>query len=85
MMPKLSAEIVEALHKQPGQALRVSDDQDREFFLIVPESAIPTLWDEFLRQEIQKGQAAIAQGDVAEWDIEATIAEAVRRAALRKQ
>jgi len=83
MTPKLSPEILDALQQRPGQALRVLDDQSQKFFLVVPEEAIPTLWDAYLRKEIQKGQAAIEHGDVAVWDIEATIAEAERRAAMR--
>jgi hypothetical protein len=61
----------------------VFDDQSQKVFLVVPEEALPTLWDEYFRNELYKGLAAIEQGEVAEWDVEATIAEAERRAALR--
>lgn len=83
MTPKLSAEILEALQQHPGQPLRVFDDQSQKAFLVVPEEALPTLWDEYLRHELQKGLVALEQGEVAEWDVEATLAEAERRAALR--
>ncbi len=79
MTPKLTKELREALQREPTKPLRVQDDETNRVYVIFDEQALPTLWDDYIRKEVHHGLAAIARGEVEEWDIEATIAEAKRR------
>lgn len=83
MTLKLPLEILTALQQQPGLAVRVLDDETQKAYLVVPEDSLPTLWENFVRAEVQKGLSAIGCGEAADWNIEETIAEAQRRRAAR--
>ncbi len=77
MSPKLTPEILEALRQQPERPLRVYDEQGDKVYLVVAEESLPTLWEDYLRAEISN----IERGEVADWNVDATIAEAEQRRA----
>jgi hypothetical protein len=87
MAPTLSNmdEIRDALKRDPTKPVRVRDDQTNKVYVIVDEQALPTLWDEFLRREVQRGLDQLDRGESQPLDIEATIAEAHRRHANRNK
>mgnify|MGYP000896169049 FL=1 len=76
MTPKLTSEQRLALQANPGKPLRVEDDQTDTVYLVLPEEALPTLWEDYIRREVKKGLDAIDRGEVEDWDIESIKAEA---------
>jgi len=76
MTPKLHKDLCEAVERESAMPLKVQGDANDKTYVIVEESALPTLWDDFLRKEVDRGLAAIDRGEVESWDIEATITEA---------
>ena len=79
MMPKLSKEQRDALNQQPGKPLQVEDEETHKKYVLIDQQALPTLWEDYIRREVQQGLDAIDRGEVEPWDIEATVAEAKRR------
>jgi hypothetical protein len=79
MTPKLTEEQREAISAQPGGFVRVEDDQTRKVYLIIEESRASELYEQWLRQELQKGFDAADRGDVAEWNLDEVLADAHRR------
>jgi len=64
MTPKLTPDQRSALQANPGRPLRVEDDQTHKVYLVVSEEALPSLWEDYVRHEVQKGLNAIDRGDV---------------------
>ncbi len=87
MTPKLTNtdEIRDALRREPSKPLRVQDDVTQKVYVIFDEQALPTLWDEYIRREVQRGIDQLDRGEGQPLDIEATIAEARRRHAANDQ
>ena len=85
MTPKLTNadEIRNALQRDPTKPVRVRDDQTDKFYLIFDEHALPTLWEDYIRREVQRGLQQLDRGEGQPLDIEATITEAHRRHAAR--
>ena len=64
----------------PGQPIRVEGaESDRTFWLVASDD-LPSLWEEYLRVEVQRGLECIDRGDIVEWNPDA-IKERVRLAA----
>ncbi len=76
-------EIRDALQRDPTKPIRVRDEQTNKVYVIFDEQALPTLWDDYLRREVQRGLEQLDRGEGRPLDIEATIAEAHRRHAAR--
>ncbi len=70
MTPKLTDEQRMALQANPGKPLRVEDEQTQQVYLIMSEQALPTMWEEYIRREVEKGLDAVDQGDAEDRDIE---------------
>lgn len=87
MAPKLTNtdEIRDALKRDPTKPVRVQDDQTNKFYVIFDEQALPTLWHDYLRREVQRGLDQLDRGESQPLDVEATIAEAHRRHAERSK
>jgi hypothetical protein len=87
MATKLSNtdEIRSALERDPTKPVRVQDDKTAKFYVIFNERALPTLWDAYLRREVQRGLEQLDPGESQPLDIEATIAESHRRHADRSK
>jgi len=85
MTPKLNdaGAIRAALRQDPAKPLRIEDDETQRVYVLVDEQALPTLWDEYIRREVQRGVDELDRGEGVPLDIEATIAEARRRHAAR--
>ena len=87
MTPKLTNtdEIRDALQREPAKPLRVQDDVTQKVYVIFDEQVLPTLWDEYIPREVQRGIEQLDRGEGQPLDIEATITEARRRHATRDQ
>ncbi len=79
MTPRLTSEMRQALQSHPGEPVEILDDETQSVYLLIDREHLSKLWDEMVRRELQLGFDAIDRGEVAELDIEATIAEARRR------
>lgn len=75
MVLKITEEIRNAVKEHPGQPIKLQDEQTRKVYLLIDESAMPAFWEEYIRQEVWKGLAAIDRGEVEDWDVESIKAE----------
>ncbi len=75
MAPKITEQIRNAVKEHPGQPIKLQDEQTQKVYLLIDESAMPSLWEEYIRQEVGKGLAAIDRGEVEDWDVESVKAE----------
>lgn len=78
MTPKLPPDWRQALQSQ-GSPLRIEDDQTNQFYVLVSDQEYRRLLGEELDRELQIAIDEVERGEVAEWDVEAVIAEAKRR------
>ena len=85
MTPKLNRELREALQRDPTKPLRVKDDESERVYVIFDEQSLPTLWDDYIRHEVQRGLDQLDRGESEEWDVEMFLAEAKRRHAATVQ
>lgn len=83
MTLKLTKKQREALQQDPTKPLRVEDDETEKVYVILDEQALPSLWDEYIRRELQRGLDQLDRGEVEEWDVESFLAAAHRRHAKR--
>lgn len=79
MTPKLTNEQRQAISAQPGAFVRVEDDETHKVYLIIEESRASQLYEQWLRQELQKGFDAAERGEVGEWNLDEFLANAHRR------
>ena len=70
MTIKLTNEQRLALEANPGEPLRIEDEQTRKVYLVMSEEAMPPLWDGYICREVKRGLDAIQRGEVEDWDIE---------------
>ena len=75
MIAKITDEIRHAVNEHPGQPIKLEDDQTHKVYLLIDEGAMPALWEEYIRREVEKGLAAIDRGEVEDWDVESIKAE----------
>lgn len=87
MTPKLTEtdKIRDTLQRDPAKPVRVQDDVTQKVYVIFDEQALPTLWDDYIRREVQRGVDSLDRGEGQSLDMDATIAEARRRHAARDQ
>ncbi|MFH1264689.1 MAG: hypothetical protein ABIK89_03135 [Planctomycetota bacterium] len=78
MTPKLTDEQRLALEANPGTPLRVEDPQTHKRYLILSEECLPTLWEDYIRREVEKGLAAADRGEVEDWDVQSIKSEGRR-------
>jgi len=72
--PKLTDEQRQAIQSQPGEFLRVEDDQTHKVYLIIEESRAAQLY-----EQLQVGFDEAERGDVAEWDLAEFLAKMHRQ------
>ena len=85
MTPKITKEQREALQRSPEKPLRMPDDETNKVYIIFDEQALPTLWEDYIRREVQCGVDQLDRGEGEEWDVEAFLKEAHRRHAARNR
>ena len=78
MIVKLTDEQRVALEANPGAPLRMEDPHTHKVYLVFSEESLPTLWEDYIRREVEKGLAAIERGEVEDWDVESIKAEGRR-------
>ena len=81
--PKLTDEQRQAMRLQPGDYTRVEDDQTQKVYFLIEESRANELYQHWLREQLQVGFDEAARGQLAEWDLEAFLANMHRQHAGR--
>ena len=81
--PKLTDEQRQAIRVQPGGFTRVEDDQTHKVYLIIEESRAAELYQRWLSEQLQMGFDEADRGEVAEWDLDAFLANMHRQHAER--
>lgn len=79
MTPKLTADQRSALAQSAGQPVKVEDDQTHEVFFLVGQQALPGLWEQYIRREVQRGLDEIDRGQTVPWDMPAILEQARAR------
>lgn len=79
MTPKLTSDQRDALQRSAGQPVKVEDDQTHEMFFLVSPQALPVLWEEYIRREVQRGLDEIDRGQTVPWDMPAILEQARAR------
>jgi hypothetical protein len=78
MTPKLTDEQRLALEANPGTPVHVEDPRTHKIYVVLGEESLPTLWEDYIRREVEKGLAAADRGEVEEWEVESIKSEARR-------
>jgi hypothetical protein len=78
MTAKLTEEQRLALEANRGRPLRLEDPQTNRVYLVLSEDSLPTLWEDYIRREVEKGLAAADRGEVEDWDIQSIKSEGRR-------
>lgn len=78
MTPKITEEMRRALEESPGQPVTVEDDRIQKVYVLIGQDSLPSLWEGYVRREVERGLAAVDHGDVVAWDAEKIKAEGRR-------
>jgi len=70
MSPTITEEQRQALQENPGQPVRVRDEKTDRVYLLFGADSMSTLWEEYIRREVERGLAAIDRGEVEDWEDE---------------
>ncbi len=81
--PKLTDEQRQAIEVHPGDFTRVEDDRTDKVYFLIEESRAKELYDRWLREQLQVGFDEADRGQLAEWDLEAFLANMHRQHAER--
>ena len=81
--PKLTDEQRQAMLLHSGDFTRVEDDQTQKVYLLIEESRANELYQHWLREQLQVGFDEADRGQLAEWDLEAFLANMHRQHAGR--
>jgi hypothetical protein len=57
-----------ALLAQPESPVYISDRETRKIYVLFEKGKFPELEEEFIRDRLQEGFAAVERGEVEEWD-----------------
>lgn len=69
MVTKITPEQRVALQAhQPGVPVQVRDDQDQKVYWLLSPEDMPSLWQDYIRNEVDKGLSAVDRGEIVEWD-----------------
>lgn len=81
MTLKLTPEQRVAIEAQtPGRPIQVEDEQTKRVYWLVSQDDVPSLWTDYLHDQVEVGLQAIAQGEIVDWNPEA-MKERARQAA----
>jgi hypothetical protein len=81
MAPKITPEMRAALAKAPGRPVTVEDDETQKQFVLVDADRGRELTEQWIREQLQLGIAAINRGEIVSLDAAAIKAGGRRRAA----
>ncbi len=82
--PQLTPEQREALAASGGLPVHVEDPDTHKLYVLVEQPQDKVLDEEYIRNELSKGLAAIEVGDRVPWDAERIKQEGRRRLAARR-
>ena len=75
---ELTPEQRSALSASPGLPLEIEDPLTHRVYLVIEQGETPSLDEEYIRDALAEGFAAVERGEVEEWDAAATKAEGRR-------
>lgn len=64
-----------ALASQPDSPVYISDRETKKVYVLFEQGKFPELEEAYIRDRLEEARAAIARGEVSEWDAEAIMAE----------
>jgi hypothetical protein len=82
---QLTPEQRQAIAAQPHQPLYIEDAETRKTYLVLEKGRFPELEEEYVRERLEEGFAAIERGEEEEWDAESIKAEGRRILQQRNQ
>lgn len=72
MTLKLTPEQRHAIEAQaPGRPIAFEDEQTKRVYWLVSPDDVPSLWTDYLHDQVEIGLQAIERGEVVAWDPEA--------------
>jgi hypothetical protein len=81
---QLTPELRAAIAAHPDQPLYIEDAETRKTYLLLEKGRFPELEEEYIRERLKEGFAAIERGEEEEWDSE-TIKTEGRRILQQRQ
>jgi hypothetical protein len=82
--PQLTPEQLQAIAASGGLPVQVEDPDTHKLYVIVEHEAAASLDNEYIRDELEKGLAALEAGQRVAWNPERIKEEGRRRLAARK-
>jgi hypothetical protein len=82
--PQLTPEQCQAIAANGGVPIQLEDPDTHKVYLLLEQSPGATLDDEFIREELSKGIAALEAGERRAWDPERIKQEGRRRLEARR-
>lgn len=55
----------------PGRPIQIEDEHTERIYWLVPLDNVPSLWIDYLNDQVEVGMQAIAAGEIVNWDLEA--------------
>jgi len=83
-LPQLTPEQQQAIATSGGLPVQLEDPSTHKLYVLLEQSNQNVLDDDYVREALSKGIAAVERGDYRKWDPEETKAEGRRRLAARK-
>jgi hypothetical protein len=82
--PQLTPEQQQAIAASGGLPVQVQDPVTNKMYVLLEQAKDSALDDEYIREALSKGMAAIERGELSEWNAERVKQEGHRRLAARK-
>jgi hypothetical protein len=82
--PQLTPEQRQAIAASGGVPIQLEDPETHKLYVLIERRADIALNDEYIREELSKGIAALEAGERVPWDPERVKQEGRRRLAARK-
>jgi hypothetical protein len=81
---QLTPEMRQALAAHPDEPVYIADSETRKIFLLFEKGKFPELEEDYIRERLEEGFAAVERGDEEEWD-SASIKTEGRRVLKQRQ
>ena len=75
---QLTPELRQAVLAHPDEPVYIADQETRKIYVLVEKGRFPELEEGYIRDRLEEGFAAIARGEVEEWDSASIKAEGRR-------
>jgi hypothetical protein len=65
---QLTPELRQAVLAHPDEPVYIADKETRKIYMLVEKGRFPELEQEYVRERLEEGFAAIERGETEEWD-----------------